>query len=253
MTDSIADVREIVLDGSVNFRDLGGLTTADGRVVRGGRVFRSDALHALSDVDLDRLAGHHISTLIDLRSDEEIERSGASPLVALGTRVVHTPIMERTAEPQEIDPTLPMEHLYAHMLDAGRDRFGEVFRTLADPDTLPAVIHCAAGKDRTGVTIALLLRLLGVPDEAIVLDYAITDRNMARLMDRLRVPIDSGLAPQIPPHFLRAEPATMQAFLVALDERYESAEAYLTAAGVPAGALAIIRSSILGTDSAVSA
>lgn len=246
MTHSTTDAREIVLDGSTNFRDLGGLVTGEGRTVRDGRVFRSDALHALTAVDLDRLAGLHIATLIDLRSTREIEHSGPSPLVAKGTRVMHTPIMDPEPDPAD-RPDLSqirMEELYAGMLSAGQVRFGEIFRALAEADKLPAVIHCAAGKDRTGVTVALLLQVLGVPNEAIVNDYAITDRNMVRLIERLKL---SGYAAagEYPAHMMRAMPETMTAFLHALDERHGSAEGYLASAGVTGTHLDHLRRELL--------
>ena len=254
MPETLPDAREIVLDGSVNFRDLGGLTTTDGRVVRAGRVFRSDALHALSTIDLDRLAGLHIATLVDLRSTGEADRSGPSPLVARGTRLLHTPIMDPDPAINDEDvmrrmSEMRMEELYAGMLANAQARFGEIFQALAEPETLPAVIHCAAGKDRTGVTVALLLRILGVPDDAIVLDYALTDRNMVRLFERLEregyVVPGAADASQYPAHVRRAAPETMSAFLATLDDLHGSAEEYLRAAGVTDEQLGRLRAGLL--------
>jgi protein tyrosine/serine phosphatase len=245
MTQRALDPREVVLDGSVNFRDLGGLTGLDGRTVRKGRIFRSDALHALTEVDLDRLAGLHISTLIDLRSNVEIARSGPSPLLGVGTRVMHCPLMDETGANETLDPDLPMEHLYARMLAGGQGRFGAIFDALGDETTLPAVVHCAAGKDRTGITIALLLRVLGVADEEIVLDYAITDRNMARLIERILPNGVDETRGKIPEHYMRARPETMLAFLATLDERYGSAEAFLQSAGVSRERIESIREHFL--------
>lgn len=231
MAQPLLDPRELTLEGSVNFRDLGGLLTSDGRRIRTGLIYRSDALHGLTAADMVQLAAHRIALLVDLRTATEIERSGPSPLVSGGSRVLHAPIMEQEGSPPDL-AGVAMEVLYANMLDKGRSRFGRIFTTLAEDDSLPTVIHCAAGKDRTGVTVALLLRTLGVPDEAIMLDYALTDRNMARLLERLE---RSGAVPAgttYPAHLYRAAPETMEAFLASLDQTWGSADAYLAGAGV---------------------
>jgi protein tyrosine/serine phosphatase len=241
----VIDPRELQLEGSVNFRDLGGLATMDNQRVRTGFVFRSDALHGLTTADLDVLAAHRIALLVDLRSPGEIERSGPSPLLASGSRVLHAPIMQETGAPREIDPEMRMEALYATMLDNAQSRFGEIFVALAEAPNMPAVIHCSAGKDRTGVTVALLLRLLGVSDEAIVRDYAMTDRNMSRLMARLASLVSDIGRPSYPAHFMRATPDTMEAFLVSLDATYGSADAYLREAGVSGDHVDALRARLL--------
>ncbi len=248
MAQHMLDPRELTLEGSVNFRDLGGLSTGDGQRVRTGRVYRSDALHGLTAADMERLATLQIALLIDLRAATEIERSGPSPLVASGTRVLHAPIMRQEGAPRELDPEARMEMLYASMLEDGRESFGEIFTALADEDNLPAVIHCAAGKDRTGVTVALLLRLLGVPDGAIVLDYALTDRNMARLLDRQRQSAEISTDVTYPAQFYRAAPETMDAFLTSLDHTWSSAETYLTDAGVTSDQVDTLRHRLLEPD-----
>lgn len=245
MAQHLLDPRELTLEGSVNFRDLGGLVTRDGQRVRTGYVYRSDALHGLTAADMERLASLRIALLVDLRAATEIERSGPSPLVAGGSRVLHAPIMRQEGAPRDLDPETRMEILYAGMLEGGRDTFGEIFTALAGEDNLPAVIHCAAGKDRTGVTVALLLRLLGVPDEVIVLDYTLTDRNMARLIERLRISGVVSTDVAYPAHFYRAAPETMDTFLASLDDTWGSAEAYLTDAGVSRDHVETLRNRLL--------
>lgn len=245
MAQHLLDPRELTLEGSANFRDLGGLLTGDGQRVRNRFVYRSDALHGLTAADMVQFSALRIALLVDLRSNAEIERSGPSPLVAGGSRVLHAPIIREAGAPRDLDPETRMEILYGHMLDGGRDSFGEIFTALAQGDNLPAVIHCAAGKDRTGVTVALLLRLLGVLDEAIVLDYALTDRNMARLIERLELSGGAADGVTYPPHFMRAAPETMEAFLAALDGVWGSANAYLTEAGVAPDHIATLRLRLL--------
>jgi protein tyrosine/serine phosphatase len=245
MAQQVLDPRELTLEGSVNFRDLGGMATATGGTVKDRHVFRSDALHGLTTADLDLLADYGISLLVDLRDIREIERSGPSPLLERGTRHLHTPLMASAAPTEAPDPSLGMEVLYGQMLERAQPRFGEIFQALAEESNLPAVIHCAAGKDRTGVTVALLLRLLEVPDETIVLDYAISDRNMARLMERLAAAGYLTSATQYPAHYNRAAPETMERFLQALDATFGSAADYLAEAGLSAHQAATIRTRLV--------
>jgi protein-tyrosine phosphatase len=245
MTATSIDPRELQLEGSVNFRDLGGLQTAAGATIRRGQVFRSDALHGLTGADLDLLADYGIAMLVDLRDLREIERSGPSPLLDHGVRHFHAPLMASTEPAAMPDPAPGMDVLYGSMLERAQPQFGAIFQSLAQAENLPAVIHCAAGKDRTGVTVALLLRLLEVPDEVIVLDYALTDRNMERLMAHLAA---NGYQPadvQYPAHYMRAEAATMQRFLQAMDVTFGTAEDYLTAAGVSTDQIGSIRQQLL--------
>ncbi|MGC4105068.1 MAG: tyrosine-protein phosphatase [Thermomicrobiales bacterium] len=247
-TPSGLDPREWALEGVTNFRDLGGLMNRNGQTVRRERVFRSDALARLTPVDLDRLAGISIRTLIDLRSPAEIARTGPSPLVERGTTVVHAPVTDVDASPEALDDK-PLAEMYAAFLVHGQASYRTVFGTLAATDDLPAVIHCAAGKDRTGVAVALLLRLLEVDDALIVDDYTITDRNMRRMVQGWMAS-NPELASQaeglkIPEQLIRAQAETMQTFLLALDATYGSAEGYLHAAGVGRDEIATIRGGML--------
>ena len=236
------DPREVPLEGSLNFRDLGGLETRSGTRIRSRRIFRSDALHRITERDLATLAGFGITTLIDLRGRDESERTGPSPLLGHGTRVAQVALLDPVTQTTAPDFTIALDIDYARMLNHAQAGFSRAFVALAEETNLPAVIHCASGKDRTGVTVALLLRVLDVPDEAIVRDYAITDRNMARILAR-----DPVNAERFPEHWHRAASETMFRFLAALDAQYGSAVDYLTNAGVPASQLATIRHRLLDT------
>ncbi len=232
--------REVTLEGSLNFRDLGGLETRSGGRIRRRRIFRSDALHLLTEGDLAVLAELGIATLIDLRGKDETERTGPSPLLGHGTRVAQVALLDPVAQTIVPDFTIALDVDYALMLNRARAGFGRAFVALAEEDSLPAVIHCASGKDRTGVTVALLLRVLEVPDEAIARDYAITDRNMARILAR-----DPANAARFPDHWHRAAPETMLRLLTTLDAQFGSAEDYLLGAGVSPSQLAAIRQRVL--------
>lgn len=237
--------RELSLEGSANFRDLGGLRTGDGGAVRAGRLFRSDALHGLTAADLERIAHLAIRTLIDLRSPAEIAASGPSPLLDRGARHLHWPIFSRDVTKEEFTPTDSLGELYATMLERGTERLGLLFETLAEADSLPAVIHCAAGKDRTGVVSAIVLRTLGVPDTTIVADYAVTDRNMARLVAQQQAAGRPISDVRVPEHFMRAVPETMETFLATLDARHGSIAGYLAHAGIRDEVIAAVRNQLL--------
>lgn len=240
--------RELSLEGSMNFRDLGGLQTSDGQKVRTGRVFRSDALHRLTARDIAVLSRLEIATLIDLRSPAEIEQSGPSPLLEHGARHLHMPVFSRDLSPHDISPDSTLGDLYITMLEMGTSGVGMLFETLSQEGRLPAVIHCAAGKDRTGIVSALVLRALDVPDATIVADYALTDRNMMQLIQGMQA-LGHSFPTQVPDTMLRAVPETMETFLRSLDEMYGSTPGYLRHAGVQPGVISAVRDQLLEPSS----
>ncbi|CAM3370478.1 Protein tyrosine phosphatase [Stackebrandtia soli] len=167
-----------------NFRDLGGHSTGDGRVVASGRLYRSDSLGKLSDDDWVRFLDLRVGTVIDLRYPWEIARNGRVR-EADGLRYVNLSIEHRPYDQAEIDPDVdPWRHLadrYAEVASDGVVEIRAVLETIADADE-PVVFHCASGKDRTGLIAALVLTLLGVSDEDIVADYALTENASAGLV-----------------------------------------------------------------------
>lgn len=238
--------RTIRLEGAFNMRDIGGLPTADSLTVRRGRIFRADSLSALTDADMATLAPLGLRTVIDLRTRHEAERQGGSRIISeQRARHLHLPILEGNINDQGIAVRPPtLAHLYADMVANDGSVFATIFRTLADDAQLPAVIHCTAGKDRTGVTIALLQLLLNVPDDVIVADYAATDGNMPAMIAFTRT-LGREVGRGAPPHFVRAEAATMTTFLQVFAETHGSAADYLTAQGVSVENLAALRERLL--------
>lgn len=241
--------REHALEGSVNFRDLGGLETRDGHAVRRGTFFRSDALARLTEADLEQLRELGIATMVDLRTDDELRRYGVSPLREHGVRHVHLPLLEQTNEPEEFEPDLSLGDLYIRMLERASARVRMLFEAFADAGNLPAVVHCTAGKDRTGLTVALVLQLLGVDESSIVADYAMTDRNMARLIESRREEGQPISQVQVPEHYMRAVPETMEYFLATLDERWGSVHGYLDEIGVDVTTRDAVRANLLERSS----
>jgi len=237
--------RTIDLTGCLNFRDLGGYPTADGRQVRWRQVFRSDALHHLTRPDVLRLRDElSLGTVIDLRSSGEVDAEGRGPLAFEAMAFHHLPLFEGTTS-RAAPPDMRLADLYVLMADFAKVPIGRVLTTLAATDA-PAVYHCAAGKDRTGIISAILLSLLGVPDEVIVADYAVTKENLDAIVERLLSTRGyRQMLGALPPDTMHAEPETMIGFLARLCEQYGSAEGYATAAGVADATIARLRTRLI--------
>ncbi len=226
--------RLIELDGCLNFRDLGGYPSADGRRLRWRRLFRSDALHDLSPADVRFLRdGIGLSEVVDLRSSAERESEGQGLLAEEGIRLHHLPLFDGSG-PENPPPTdaINLAERYYLLAEFARPVIGRVVTVLAQTDA-PAVYHCAAGKDRTGVVSAVLLGLLGVRDEVIVADYALSQRNLDAIIARLsQMEGYRGMLEQLPPDTLHAEPETMIQLLDRVREKYGSMREYVASAGV---------------------
>lgn len=231
--------RQLSLQGCCNARDLGGFPTSDERVTRHRRLFRSDALHRLTEDDLDVFQSLRLATLIDLRTTQEQAMTGFGAPVARGARHLPAPLQMGDGTPESFGHYCDLSDLYLDMLAWQTTVIRTIFTVLADSTVYPVVIHCTAGKDRTGVVAALILRVLGVSDDLIIADYAETDANMQRLI-LAHSASDHARMTAVPKRLLRAERATMQKFLTELDRIYGSVEDYLAHAGVdPAHVLAV--------------
>jgi protein-tyrosine phosphatase len=245
--------RFVNLVGAYNFRDLGGLPTADGRRTCDGVLFRSDALHHLTPEDVERIGALGIRTIVDLRSVTEVERTGRGLLAQEDIAWVHAPLTH--ADPgghQVLPPALAAGDLGAHYVDSLGERtamLASIIEQLSIAANLPVVFHCTAGKDRTGIVAALVLALVGVERGAIVEDYTLTDTRMSPIMDRLR---SSGDLPEttnpVAAGIARAEAASMITFLEALQRGYGSAEGWAHRAGLSDATLASLRALLLAGD-----
>ena len=250
---AVAADRRIAFEGITNFRDLGGYRTRTGSAVRWGLVFRADALHGLSPADLavyDRLG---LRTVYDLRGDvEREERPNPVPsrvLTVLG-RPADAPAPERSVTGQSVaDGETVLRDLYVGLIDHAAIQIGELFGGLAGEGGLPAVFHCHAGKDRTGIVAALLLEALGVERETVLDDYELTARYRLRIhqegtYQRL---VDLGMSAEAAAGVLTAPRWAMQEALHHLDDRYGGVDRYLTGpAGMTVTALTQLRRVLVG-------
>jgi protein-tyrosine phosphatase len=234
-------MRPYSLDGVFNFRDIGGYTGHEGRTVRWRRVFRSDSVHRIVPTELPALG---VRTVIDLRRPHEVERDGrVADYPGLNYRHIHPDHPEWV--PADADVVLErfIADRYRELAELGTVGIGEALRVIADPAAAPVVVHCVAGKDRTGVVCALTLSLLGVSDEDVAADYALSTAASERFSAWLR---ESLPTLEVPPAPFMASPATaMHLFLTELRERHGSIEAYAKVAGLTSDDLAALRSHLL--------
>ncbi|MFQ5665406.1 MAG: tyrosine-protein phosphatase [Candidatus Binatia bacterium] len=240
--------RVIALDGCLNFRDLGGYPTRDGRRVRWRQVFRSDALQLLSASDVARLRGElRIERVIDLRSTAELRSEGRGRLAAEPIQFQHIPLFDGEMQEPEGNgqEAISLGERYFLLAQFAMRPIARVISTLA-ATTAPAVYHCAAGKDRTGIVSAVVLGLLGVEDDAIVADYALTQDNLYQIVARLEAAEGyQTMLAALPPDTLHAQPETMRALLGKVKATYRSMEGYALAAGIPAGEIQRLRDRLL--------
>lgn len=265
----------MALEGAFNFRDLGGYPSRHGRVMRWGRLFRSDTLHELTEGDVEVLRGLGLTTVVDLRTSRELARTGRGRLGPEPIGFHHLSVLgdgeavgpggpagadDRVGGVQtgaaeggdvEADGSVPGEAIaapapdgedlserYRWYLDVGRQSLVEALDLVGDPARLPLVFHCAAGKDRTGVLAALVLDLVGVEHEVIVDDYVITAGRMELILGRYRSDPDMAeRMARLPPATFGVEAVTMRSFLGRLTADFGGARAWAEDAGVPLATL----------------
>ncbi len=241
--------RTLEFDGCVNFRDLGGYPTGDGHRTGWRRLFRADGLHRLSEDDHRRLLELDVATVIDLRTVDEAEQRGRFPVEQVPVRFVDLPLTDVLPSTEEMPSWRESSYVaarYVEMVEQGAPALSRAFDVLGSEGALPAVFHCSAGKDRTGVLSALILAFVGVPDRIIVEDYALSAAAMVRLLEHLKAeyPDAADEVERHAPAVLQVMPGTMEEFLFAIVSRYGSYEGLARSLGV-VEAVARLRRSVL--------
>jgi len=231
--------RLVRLEGCLNLRDIGGYATADGRTVRTGCLFRSDELHALTDADLVAVADLGIKVVFDLRNHAErqarpnrlpadvelLER--ASPSTLRGATYTAEEQIALGLVPERDDELRTRQ--YVSLLDRLAPELRVILDRAVDAPARPLLFHCAAGKDRTGLVAAVLLGLLGVPDETVLDDYELTSTYYApRRLDALAATMaEHGVGADDVRHLLEARRPVLAAALQHVHEQWGGVEAFV--------------------------
>lgn len=239
--------RGVAFRNVFNFRDLGGYRTIDGRTVAWQRLYRSDDLCRLHDSEREQLRALGIRTVIDLRRPHEIAELGRIPDIdGITYQHVHMahPLWPSADFPDTAARTSYVIERYREMSIEAADGIGEALRLIADPAAAPLVFHCIAGKDRTGLVSALILALLGVPDDVIAEDYTLSEvAEPATWAYFTRDRPDK--APDRWKHIVVSPPEAMLAFLEDLRARHGSITGYAKSVGVTDDHLDSLRAHLL--------
>ena len=252
MTGGVPSDRGHRLEGAYNLRDLGDLPTEDGERTRTGRVFRSDSLQSVTAADAallhERLG---VRSLIDLRGEDEVASEGRGLLADRDVRYVNLPLVQEDGSLLSyLDDgrTVDLVPRYLSYLDSPGRTMLRAIELISEAETAPTVFFCAAGKDRTGVLSALILRLVGVAPKAVVDDYLLSAES-AEIIVRERLmpsPTYAHHIATLPPEVYTAEATTMRRFLEALDQRFGGAERWALDHGLTRQVLERLRAALRG-------
>lgn len=238
------EIREHHFKGVYNFRDTGGYPAKNGKIVAWNRLYRSGELHHMSLRDGLRLKNElRLASVIDLRNDVREETSEKKRLEELGISYYNVPV---TLEPEAESASAGELFLaMAAQADFGR-RMIDVLKILSQPGNFPVIIHCNAGKNRTGIVTALILGALGVADEDIVADYLLSDSYMKAVKEKLLAdPSMKDVLESMPEYVWLVEPDSMRLFLKNLKEKYGSVPDYLKSRGADDSLFATLERNLL--------
>lgn len=218
----------VKMDGAHNFRDLGGYP-ASGGMTRRGCFFRSDSLAGLSGADRSWMRQMGITCVLDLRSRKEIEQAPDS----LDDSFLYYPVcmsdrMTGAADLKQFPKRL--SELYIEILNSYQQEMLQVMQVLVERAGKPAVFHCTAGKDRTGVTAMLLLSLAGVPEELIIRDYASSAENMAPVFQQQKLMLEKA-GWKVPEALFSSPAEEMELAMEYLKATWGDTEQYLISCG----------------------
>jgi protein-tyrosine phosphatase len=234
--------RDLVWDGLLNVRDLGGHPTEDGGETRFGSIVRADSVRQLSDEGWKELVDYGVKTVVDLRADEEL---AADPPAKLPVEVLHVPFMETDASDWKAiedqldaavkaapDTATATRDVYLIFLERFNRNVAAAVRAVANAPEGGIVIHCAGGKDRTGLLTALLLHLAGVGTDEIAQDYALSEERLRTRFEQWLAEAQTEEEREQRKRMSQTPADSMRGVLHELERRYGSVEDYLRQAGL---------------------
>jgi protein tyrosine/serine phosphatase len=239
--------RDLAWEGCFNARDVGGYPTADGRRVRWGALLRSDLICRLTARGREQLLDAGVSAIVDLRSEHELaaEPGPYATNTAHGSMPLYlnTPLLDYDDQETmaRLAATRTFGEDYCVMVDGFRRRFAAAVAAIANAPEGGVLVHCHAGKDRTGIVVALVLSLIGVPKETIVEDYAVSADRLWPLWEEQQRRAIPGLPPLSPPE-------AMAELLDYLERAHGGAEAYLRSGGLTDDDVARLRARLIDPD-----
>jgi protein-tyrosine phosphatase len=238
-------MRELFWDGCVNVRDLGGLPTEDGLTTRFERVVRADSVRRLTEAGWQALAAYGVHRIVDLRWHDELAQD---PRRDLDVEVVHVPVFPDLGDPawEAAEAEEDRGREYAWLLETGADRFARAVASVAESPEGPVVVHCAAGKDRTGLVAALLLRLVRVQHDAVVEDYVLSGRNLERVIGSWVEEAPDEVERERRIYLGMTPPGAIEHAVGEVERIHGSVDAYLRAGGASPIALARVRDRLVG-------
>jgi protein-tyrosine phosphatase len=241
--------RDLVWDGCLNVRDLGGLSTEDGAETRFGSVIRADSVGLLTGNGWRALQGARVTRIVDLRQGFE---AVDDPPREIAIDVVDVPIFEdlddddwATVERLAAGAATPADSqrlVYLHFLERARHRFVAAVAAIADAPDGAVVVHCHGGKDRTGIVVALLLRLAGVPIDEIATDYALSGERLRSRHERWFASAETEDERARIERIAASPSESMRAVLETIDGQYGGVERYLLDGGLSPQQLEAARS-----------
>jgi protein-tyrosine phosphatase len=248
--------RELAWEGCLNVRDLGGHRTDDGGETRYGSIVRADSVRQLTAAGWQAAVDYGIRTVVDLRGDEELE---ADPPGNVPVDVLHVPFMEENeaafAEVEEVaraaaqtaeDVAARTREVYLIFLEYFKHNVAAAVQAVARAPEGGVVVHCAGGKDRTGLLTAFLLDLAGVDAEEIAADYAVSEERLRPRHERFLAQAETEAEREYLKRVSQTPAASMLGVLAELESRYGGVEGYLRSAGVTDEELELARARLRG-------
>tara|TARA_B100001113_G_scaffold173958_1_gene142536 strand:+ start:429 stop:1181 length:753 start_codon:yes stop_codon:yes gene_type:complete len=242
--------RHFPFEGCFNFRDIGGYLNQDGRRVKKGLYFRAGRQDRMTDKDLSQLSDLNISTQIDLRKQEEVLDQGKGPLEAMGANYMNIAVIPEGGSDRLnklVGDTGISGKRYLGYLEFGPTSWLRLFGILAEEENLPVLLHCTAGKDRTGVSTAFLLSVLGVSRNIIEADYLLTNLDTERQADFIESTIGypEGYDREKMISIAGVPQNAMKDFLDGVESKWGSAVEYLEKIGITQEQMEKIRNNFL--------